>query len=85
MVALCLAVGAICIPAGALAWDGGGQHGRVNQSNRNTQVTVVNNGRSMSTGLINVSQNTIPINVAPQLNIANTGSILDILSNVSNS
>ena len=75
VLALCLAAGGVLVPAGALAAGPGSVH----QSNRQTQVTVVDNRGSQSAGLINVSQNTIPIQVGLGANLNDVLNHINIL------
>jgi hypothetical protein len=64
VLALCIAAGAVLVPAGAFAASPGDVH----QSNRNTQVVVVNNQGAQSAGLIS-GPIVIPVNGQVGLNL----------------
>jgi hypothetical protein len=71
VLALCIAAGAVLVPAGAFAASPGDVH----QSNRNTQVVVVNNQGAQSAGLIS-GPIVVPVNAQVGLNLN------DVLNNI---
>jgi hypothetical protein len=75
LLALCLAAGAVLVPAGALACD---SPGMVHQSNRQTQVTVVDNRGAQSAGLIS-GPIVVPVQVGVLGNLNDVLNGLDIL------
>jgi hypothetical protein len=72
VLALCIAAGAVLVPAGAFAASPGDVH----QSNRNTQVVVVNNQGAQSAGLIS-GPIVVPVNAQVGLNLN------DVLNHIS--
>jgi hypothetical protein len=72
VLALCIAAGAVLVPAGAFA----ASPGNVHQSNRNTQVVVVNNQGAQSAGLIS-GPIVVPVNAQVGLNLN------DVLNHIS--
>jgi len=76
VLALCIAAGAVLVPAGAFAAG----PGDVNQSNTNAQVVVVDGQGAQSAGLIS-GPIVVPVNAQLGLNLNHVLSGLNLLGN----